>query len=47
MSPADAALLGITADQILLVYSWGFGVMLMSFLMGYGVSLAIGLIRKV
>lgn len=47
MSAADAAALGITPDQILLVLSWGFGFMLFSFLMGYGVRIAIGLIRKV
>jgi hypothetical protein len=42
----DWTALGINAPEILYVFSWGFGAVLMSWLLGYGVLLAIGLIRK-
>ena len=42
----DMVQLGITSKEILHISSWGFGVVLMGFLLGYVVSLAIGLIRK-
>lgn len=44
---SELALLGITAPEILTVFSWGFSVMLFGWLCGYGVSLALGLIRRV
>jgi hypothetical protein len=43
----SAADLGIDAAGIAHVYAWGFGAVLLAWLMGYGVSLAVGLIRKV
>lgn len=42
----SAADLGIDASGIAHVYAWGFGVVLMAWLLGYGVSLAVGLIHK-
>lgn len=41
------AVFGITPESITHVYAWGFGAILGSFLLGYGVSLALGLVRKV
>lgn len=38
--------LGVTPSEILYVYSWGFAAVLTAWMVGYGVSLAIGLIRK-
>jgi hypothetical protein len=38
--------MGITPEAVLLVFSWGFSAVLMGFFLGYGVSLAVGLIRK-
>ena len=46
MTAEDLALLGVTPEIILSVYSWGFGAVLGSFLVGYGVSLALGVIRR-
>ena len=43
----DFSLLGITAPEILYVFSWGFAAVLMGFFMGYGVQLALTLIRKI
>jgi hypothetical protein len=43
----DPALLGINPESVAKVWAWGFGVVLLSFLLGYCVSLAIGVIRKV
>ena len=43
----DMAQLGITAAEIFHIAAWGFGVVLLGFLLGYVVSLAVGLIRKV
>ncbi|WP_411878216.1 hypothetical protein [Polaromonas sp. YR568] len=43
----DPALLGITPQGILKTYSWGLGAVLMMWLIGYGIGLATGLIRKV
>lgn len=42
----DPALLGINPEAVAQVWAWGFGVVLLSFLLGYAVSLAIGVIRK-
>lgn len=39
-------LFGITSESILNAYSWGFGSVLMFFLLGYGVGLALGVIKK-
>ena len=41
--PADV---GITPAEILYVIGWGFGVVLVGFLAGYGLGLALGLIKK-
>lgn len=45
-SLTNAADLGITPEQILFVVGWGFGVVLVGFLLGYGLGLALGLIKK-
>lgn len=50
VSTTDAATLadiGITSDQIFSVMTWGFGVVLLGFILGWGLGLALGLIRKV
>lgn len=41
------SLLGVTPGELGYVFSWGFSVMLFGWLCGYGVSLALGLIRRV
>ena len=42
-----AADVGITPEQILTVISWGFGVVLLGWLLGYGLGRALGIIKKV
>ena len=42
----DLAALGIDAPTIGYVWAWGFAVMLVGWGVGYGVSLAVGLIKK-
>lgn len=42
----DPALFGITSAEILKVFSWGFGAVLMGFFLGYQLGLALGLIKK-
>lgn len=42
----DLAQLGIDPQTIFFVISWGFAFVLSSFLLGWGASLAKGLIRK-
>lgn len=42
----DPAQLGIDAATVLYVISWGFAFVLGSFLLGWGASLAVGLIKK-
>lgn len=42
----DPALMGFNPESVAKVWGWGFGVVLLSFLLGYGVNLAIGVIRK-
>lgn len=44
---ATLADIGITSDQIFAVMTWGFGVVLLGFILGWGLGLALGLIRKV
>lgn len=44
---ANMADVGVTAEQVLYVVSWGFGVVLTGWLIGYGLGLALGLIKKV
>lgn len=44
---SNLADVGITPEQILYVISWGFGVVLLGFLLGYGIGLALGLIKQV
>ncbi len=46
MTDADLVLLGITPEVVLFVFSWGFAAMLAGWLAGFGVSLAVGLIRR-
>jgi len=43
----DPALLGITPQGVLKAYAWGLGAVLTMWLIGYGIGLATGLIRKV
>ncbi|MGJ7530412.1 hypothetical protein [Variovorax sp. GB1P17] len=43
----DPAQFGITPVEIAKVASWGFGFVLMGFLLGYVLGLALGLIKKV
>lgn len=47
MTEADYALLGIDAVNILHAFAWGFSTILVGWVAGYGVSLAVALIRKV
>lgn len=42
----DPALYGITSADILKVFSWGFGAVLLGFFLGYQLGLALGLIKK-
>lgn len=42
----DFPSMGVTAEAVLAVFSWGFAAVLMGFFLGYGVSLAVGLIKK-
>lgn len=42
----SASDIGITADQILQVITWGFGVVLLGWVLGYGLGLGLGMIRK-
>lgn len=42
----DPAQLGIDAASVFYVIAWGFAFVLCSFLLGWGCSLAIGLIKK-
>lgn len=37
---------GVTTETILYVITWGFGVVLLGFLLGWGIGLAVGLIKK-
>lgn len=37
---------GITSEQMIYVIGWGFGVVIMGFLLGYVLGLALGLIKK-
>jgi hypothetical protein len=46
MTPEDFALLGIDAPTILLVWSWGFGSVILMWSLGYAVGAVIDLIRK-
>ena len=43
----DPASLGITPESVLKVASWGFGFVLLSFLVGYYLSVSIGLIKRI
>ncbi|MBO0942958.1 hypothetical protein J1N44_14925 [Acidovorax temperans] len=42
----DPALVGITPELVLKVISWGFGFVLSSFLIGWLLSIAVGMVRK-
>ena len=46
-SLANFADSGITPEQMLYVVVWGFGVVLLGFLMGYVIGIALGLIKMV
>lgn len=45
MTPEDLALLGIDAAQILLVWSWGFGSVILFHFMGYALGAVLKMIR--
>jgi hypothetical protein len=42
----DFAAMGITPEAVFYVFSWGFSVVLFGWVAGYGIGLAVGLIRK-
>ncbi len=42
----DPALLGITPELVLKVIAWGFGFVFSSFLIGWLLSIAVGMVRK-
>ena len=44
IDPAD---LGITTDSLAHVYAWGFGSVLLAFLVGYALSVALNVLKKV
>lgn len=46
MTAQDYALLGIDAETILLVWSWGFGSVIFMWFLGYCIGVAVDLIRK-
>jgi hypothetical protein len=47
MTADDLVLLGITSTSILYVFSWGFAMMLFGWAAGFGIQLAVGLIRRI
>ena len=46
-SISSLADVGITPEQIIFVIGWGFGVVMLGFLLGYVLGLSLGLIKKV
>ena len=42
----DPALVGITPELVLRVIAWGFGFVFSSFLIGWLLSIAVGMVRK-
>jgi hypothetical protein len=46
MTAEEYELLGITAENILYVWSWGFGVVLFSWSMGFTIGLGLSAIKK-
>lgn len=46
MTPQDFALLGIEAETILYVWSWGFGSVVLGWYLGYAIGVASTAIRK-
>jgi hypothetical protein len=47
VTAADFALIGITPASVAVAITWGFGVVLSSWSVGYVVGLAVGLIKKI
>lgn len=47
MTSEDLALMGITPATVLYVMSWGFGAVLLGWKIGYGVAIALTLIKKI
>lgn len=45
-TPEQLELLGVTAEQILYVWMWGFGSVLLFWFLGFGISAAVAAIRK-
>lgn len=43
---ANLADVGVTPEQMIFVIGWGFGVVLFGWILGYGLGLALGLIKK-
>lgn len=47
MSDVDVFALGVSATTIIRVFSWGFGVVLLGFMMGYIVGVFVSLIKRI
>lgn len=43
----SASDIGITSDQILQVLTWGFGVVLLGWMLGYALGVGVGMIKKI
>lgn len=43
----SASDIGITPDQILQVLTWGFGVVLLGWMLGYALGVGVGMINKI
>lgn len=46
MTPQDFALLGIDAETILYVWTWGFGTVIFAWSLGYVIGVIIDAIKK-
>lgn len=46
MTPQDFALLGIDAETIVKVWTWGFGTVMLMWALGYVTGVCVDLIRK-
>lgn len=46
LDTVDFTAMGITPDVLLFVFGWGFAAVFMFFLLGFGASVAVALIRK-
>lgn len=46
LETVDFTAMGVTPDAVLKLFAWGFGSVLLFFLLGFGVAVALGMIRK-